>query len=129
MKYESFSIRIEPSSGSSYAVSVQSPQGEGQAGEIRDLIVCPSTPVSPALDAGKDLYRTLFKDEVASLFHSSLGGLRGQNRGLRINISINPRRPELAPFQKLPWELLCRPETEDFLCLSRRTPVVRSLEA
>jgi tetratricopeptide (TPR) repeat protein len=129
MKYESFSIRIELSPGSLYAVSVQSPQGEGQAAEIRELIARPSVPAAPALDVGKDLYRTLFKDEVANLFHSSLGGLRGRNRGLRINISINPRSPELAHFQKLPWELLCRPETEDFLCLSRRTPVVRSLEA
>jgi tetratricopeptide (TPR) repeat protein len=75
------------------------------------------------------LFRTLFRDEVASLFHTSLGSLRGRHHGLRINISINPRRPELAPFQTLPWELLCRPETEDHLCLSRRTPVVRSLEA
>src|SRR5689334_7353847 len=103
MKYESFSIRIEPSPGSSYTVSVQSPQGEGQVGEIRELIAPSSTPSAPALDIGKDLYRTLFKDEVASLFHTNLGGLRGQNRGLRINISINPRCPELASFQKLPW--------------------------
>ncbi len=126
MKYESFTIRIEPSPGSSYAVSVQSPQGEGRAAGIQDSIARPS---AQALDVGKELYRTLFKDEVASLFHTTLGGLRGRNRGLRISISINPRRPELAPFQKLPWELLCRPETEDFLCLSRRTPVVRSLDA
>jgi tetratricopeptide (TPR) repeat protein len=150
MKYESFSLRIEPSSSGSYAVSVQSPQGEGQgtfqvlrigerpwdgaglgpdrAGEIRDLGTPHSTRKAPALDAGKELFRALFRDEVASLFHASLGSLRGQHQGLRINISINPRRPELAPLQKLPWELLCRPETEDFLCLSRRTPVVRSLE-
>lgn len=83
----------------------------------------------PALEIGKDLFRALFRGEVANLFHSSVGGLRGRLEGLRINIAIDPRRPELAPFQKLPWELLCRPETEDVLCLSRRTPVVRSLDA
>jgi Tfp pilus assembly protein PilF len=151
MKYESFSMRIEPAPGSSYVVSVQSPQGEGQgtfqiprideppwvgakpgsdrAGEIRDLVTPLSTPKAQAIDPGKELFRALFRDEVANLFHASLGSLRGRHQGLRINISINPRRPELAPLQKLPWELLCRPETEDFLCLSRRTPVVRSLEA
>src|SRR4051812_10381030 len=151
MKYESFALRIEPSSGGSYAVSVQSPQGEGQgtfqvlrsseppwaeaesgpgrAGESRELDTPLSTREAPALDIGKELFRSLFRDEAANLFHACLGSLRGQHQGLRINISIDPRRPELAPLQKLPWELLCRPETEDFLCLSRRTPVVRSLEA
>lgn len=151
MKYESFFLRIEPGPCSSYAVSVQSPQGEGQGvfriprfgepvraggepgpdrtGELRHLAVSLPAPDAPALDAGKELFRALFRDEVASLFHASVGGLRGRYQGLRINIAINPRLPDLAPLQKLPWELLCRPETEDFLCLSRRTPVVRSLEA
>jgi tetratricopeptide (TPR) repeat protein len=151
MRYESFSLRIEPSPGDSYAVSVRSPQGEGRGtfqlprtvepprararsgsgrtGEPRDLAPALSTPEVAALDAGKDLFRALFRDEVAGLFHASLGSLRGRHQGLRIDISSDPRRPELAPLQRLPWELLCRPETEDFLCLSRRTPVVRYLEA
>jgi len=152
MKYENFSMRIEPAAGDSYAVSVQSPQGEGReafqlprlgeppragarpgagrTGEVRDLrVLLSATPETPALDTGKELFQALFRGEVANLFHASLGSLRGRNQGLRIDVSINPRRPELAPLQKLPWELLCRPETEDFLCLSRRTPVVRSLEA
>jgi len=151
MKYESFSLRIEPSSGGSYAVSVRSPQGEGQGtfqvlrtgetpwagvepgpdrvGESRDVATPRSIRKAPAIDAGKELFRSLFRDEVGSLFHASLGSLRGQQQGLRIDIAIDPRRPESASLQKLPWELLCRPETEDFLCLSRRTPVVRSLEA
>lgn len=126
MKYESFSIRIEPSSGGSYAVSVQSPKGEG-----RGTFQLPrqSEPASPVLDAGKEIFRALFREEVAGLFHSSLGGLQGRQHGLRICVSIDPRCPDLAPLQKLPWELLCRPETEDFLSLSRSTPVVRSLDA
>lgn len=150
MKYESFSIRFEPSSGGLFAVSVQSPQGEGQASfrvprkgepplarsepqpgraaEMRDLESRHSPP-PPALDVGIELFRSLFVGEVGGLFHASLGSLRGRHYGLRISISINPRSPELAPLQNLPWEQLCRPETEDFLCLSRSTPVVRSLEA
>ena len=151
MKYESLSLRIEPGPGGSYVVSVQSPQGEGRgtfqipplgerlwprteprpdrSGEIRHLVTPSAPPGALALGAGKELFRALFRDEAASLFHSSLGSLRGRHQGLRINIAINPRLPESASLQKLPWELLCRPETEDFLCLSRRTPVVRSLEA
>jgi Tfp pilus assembly protein PilF len=148
MKHENFSMRIEPAAGNSYAVSVRSPQGEGREtfqlprigepswaaarrrGETRDLITPLSTTLeAPALDVGKELFRALFRGEIANLFHASLGSLRGRHQGLRIDVSIDPRRPELAPLQKSPWELLCRPETEDFLCLSRRTPVVRSLEA
>src|SRR6266545_4353112 len=151
MRYESFTLRIEPGPSSSYAVSVQSPQGEGRgtfrvpgvgepvragaepgpdrAGAFRHLVITSTTPEAPALDAGKELFRALFRGEVANLFHASLGSLRGRHQGLRIDLAIDPKRPELAPLQKLPWELLCRPETEDFLCLSRRTPVVRSLEA
>ncbi len=147
MKYESFSLRIEPSAGGSYAVSVRSPQGEGQgtfqalpigetpepgperAGESRDVATPRALRKAPALEMGKELFRSLFREEAANLFHASLGSLRGQHQGLRIDIAINPRRPESASLQKLPWELLCRPETEDFLCLSRRTPVVRYLEA
>jgi tetratricopeptide (TPR) repeat protein len=151
MKYESFSLRIEPSPGSSYAVSVQSPQGEGQ-GTIevfrlddrlwsdarpgsprtegsRDLTVTRPVPEASVLDVGKGLFRALFTGEIASLFHASLGGLPGRQQGLRIHLSINPRHPESARLQQLPWELLCRPETEDFLGLSRRTPIVRSLDA
>jgi tetratricopeptide (TPR) repeat protein len=132
MKYERFSLRIEPGPGGSHAVSVQSPQGEGQGTFQVPPMGEPlwaGVGKAPALDAGKDLFRALFRDEAASLFHTSLGSLRGPHQGLRIDIAINPRLPESAPLQKLPWELLCRPETEDFLCLSRRTPVVRSLEA
>ena len=127
MKYESFSIRIEPSPEGPYAVSVASPQGEGLGTLQVPRAVEPRK--SRALDTGKELFRALFTDEVSGLLRASLGSLRGPHEGLRINISINPRRPELALLQELPWELLCRPETEDFLCLSRRTPVVRSLEA
>ena len=118
MKYESFTLRIEPGHGSSYAVSVQSPQGEGRG-----------TFQIPPLDDGKELFRALFRDQVASLFHTSLGSLRTRQQGLRIDIAINPQSPELAPLQTLQWERLCWPETDDVLCLSRRTPVARFLEA
>ena len=151
MRYETFSLRLEPSTDGSYAVSVRSPQGEGHGtfqlpgtGELRgvaspsgagpeaggrDLAPCLATPRAPALEAGKELFRALFRGEVANLFHASLGSLRGPSQGLRIEVAIDPRRPESARLQQLPWELLCRPETEDFLALSRRTTVVRSLDA
>jgi len=151
MRYESFSLRIEPSPDGSFAVSVQSPQGEGQGtlhvpatggpspaaagpgkgrgGEVRDAAHSAATRQAVALAAGKELFRALFRGEVAGLFHASLGSLGDPRQGLRICLAIDPRRPKSACLQQLSWELLCRPETEDFLCLSRRTPVVRSLAA
>lgn len=47
--------------------------------------------------------------------------------GLRVLIEVDPRQPELAPIQVLPWETLYNPETGDFLALSGKTPVARSL--
>jgi tetratricopeptide (TPR) repeat protein len=151
MRYESFSLHLEPSADGSYAVSVQSPQGEGRGtfqlagiGELRgaasppgagraagsrDLTPRLAAPQAPALETGKELFRALFRGEVANLLHASLGSLRGPSQGLRIEVAIDPRLPGSARLQKLPWELLCRPETEDFLALSRRTTVVRSLAA
>jgi tetratricopeptide (TPR) repeat protein len=149
MKYETFSVRIEPATVGSFAVSVRSPQGEGKGtfqlprifdpsgtntesgrtGVSRDLVPRSAAPQEAPLDAGRELFRALFTGEVSSLFHACLGSLRGRTQGLRIDIAIDPRRAEAGALQKLPWELLCRPETEDFLGLSRRTPVVRSLDA
>jgi len=128
MRYESFSLRIEPGPDGSYVVSVRSPRGEGQ-GTFQLPRAALAAGGAAALDAGRDLFRALVRDEAAGLFYASLGSLRGPHQGLRINIAVNPRCREEAPLQRLPWELLCRPETEDFLCLSRQTPVVRSLEA
>jgi tetratricopeptide (TPR) repeat protein len=151
MRYESFTLRIEPARDGAFAVAVESPQGEGRGsfhvpgggaltsaaagragdrdGEVRDLTLPAASRKVLALDAGKQLFRALFRDEVGILFHASLGSLGDERLGLRIGLVIDPRHPGSARLLELPWELLCRPETEDFLCLSRRTPVVRSLAA
>ena len=68
-------------------------------------------------EIGTSLFRALFAGEVASLFHASLSSLPGEGYGLRIRLELDLRNPELAPLQELPWELLCRPETGDFLVL------------
>jgi hypothetical protein len=78
---------------------------------------------------GISLFHALFAGEVASLFNASLSSLPREGYGLRIRLELDPWNPKLAPIQELPWELLCRPETRDFLCLSRRTPIVHSLHA
>jgi hypothetical protein len=47
---------------------------------------------------------------------------------LRVRIRVNLRDHTLAPLLDLPWELLYRKDTEEFLALSRGTPVVRALD-
>jgi tetratricopeptide (TPR) repeat protein len=154
MLYEDFVIRISSGSAGVYTVQIQSPAGEGHGdfsipaglaggasrhgapgSEDRHLNLQvsgdppPRGPDVSSLQMGIDLFRALFADEVMGLFRASLAGLPSDGHGLRIRLELNPREPGLAPLHDLPWELLCRPETLDFLGLSRKTPIVRVLDA
>lgn len=78
---------------------------------------------------GGSLFRALFAGQVRSLFDQSLGKVEAvADRGLRIQLKLNPQHPDLARLYSLPWELLFRPDTHDFLSLSRLSPVVRYLD-
>jgi hypothetical protein len=78
---------------------------------------------------GGSLFRSLFAGQVRSLFDQSLGKIEAvADRGLRIQLKLNPQHPDLARLYSLPWELLFRPDTHDFLSLSRLSPVVRYLD-
>jgi len=107
---------------------------EGGGGRVplpRHVEVLPEPPrpiLTPEIAGGK-LFGALFAGEVESLFHESLGRLAGgPPQGLRIRLVLDPRDPELARLHGLPWELLYRARTQDFLGLSRATPIVRSLD-
>ncbi|HEX5717004.1 MAG TPA: CHAT domain-containing protein [Thermoanaerobaculia bacterium] len=76
---------------------------------------------------GGQLFRSLFSGQINDLLLQSLS-LVGPRRGLRIRLRINPRGVGLERLHGLPWELLFREDTDDFLALSRRTPIVRSLD-
>jgi tetratricopeptide (TPR) repeat protein len=54
--------------------------------------------------------------------------IRERQRGLRIKLHIDPEDPSLARLASLPWELMYRKETRDFLNLSRYTPILRYLD-
>lgn len=88
----------------------------------------PGTP-SPR-QVGETLFRTLFAGQVGLLFAQSRGLVARQGQGLRVRLRfrLDPSDPRLIVLHGLPWELLCDPDTRDFLALSRRTPVVRSLD-
>lgn len=79
---------------------------------------------------GEALFRTLFTGQVGLLFAQSRGAVAHQEQGLRVRLRfrLDPADPRLILLHELPWELLCDPETRDFLALSRRTPVVRSID-
>lgn len=46
-----------------------------------------------------------------------------EGKGVRLKLRIQP--PE---FAQLPWEFLLEPRRDEYICLSRETPVVRYLE-
>lgn len=144
MEYEDFELQIGPRSREGLVVRVlRSPAGEGEAlaripgnpgypeplaGAARHLVgeACGLTG-SPA-EVGGDLFRSVFTGQIAALLQRSLSRLEPPLRGLRVRVRINPRDRTLASLQRLPWELLYREDTEDFLALSRCTPVVRVLD-
>jgi hypothetical protein len=150
IEYEDFSIKIEPQREGLYPVIVlRSPAGQGQSsfrlpvdpdelgdlGEmvrstgpkrdaVRHTIQAPDA--SQALQGiGDRLFNALFAGLARSLFDQSLGMIRERQKGLRIKLHIDPEEASLA---SLPWELLYRKETRDFLSLSRSTPIVRYLD-
>jgi hypothetical protein len=80
-------------------------------------------------DVGEALFRSLFTGKVRSLYDQSVGSTAAKpGCGLRIQLKLNPEHPDLARLYSLPWELLYRPDTQDFLSLSRMSPVVRYLD-
>lgn len=78
---------------------------------------------------GSELFRSLFAGQIRTLFDQSVGSTSAKSdTGLRIQIKLNPEHPDLARLYSLPWEFLFRPDTQDFLSLSRLSPVVRYLD-
>jgi hypothetical protein len=82
-----------------------------------------------AQQVGDQLFRSLFSGQVKSLYDQSLGSLSSRSGcGLRIKLKFDAQDQELAQLISLPWEFLWRGETQDFLSLSRLSPVVRYLD-
>jgi hypothetical protein len=154
IQYEDFALKIEPKRGDVYPVIVlSSPAGEGRSSfslpydldEIGDVLfdlgqtvrssgraplpdVAPAATRTPPQQIGDQLFNALFSGSVRSLLDQSLGMIRERERGLRIKLHIDPEDPSLAYLASLPWELMYRKETRDFLNLSRFTPIVRYLD-
>jgi hypothetical protein len=77
---------------------------------------------------GSALYQALFAGKVGSLFDESRGHAESAERGLRIKLRMDLHRPELTWLASLPWELLYRAETREYLALNLASPIVRYLD-
>lgn len=77
-------------------------------------------------DVGEWLFDLVFNGEVLELFQRSLDfAARTPDCGLRVEITYDPRDPHLDRLQSLPWELLRRPGTPEYLVLNSSSPIVR----
>jgi len=82
-----------------------------------------------AKDLGSALFDAVFSDPIGPLLYTRLGALGGdESRRLRIKLMLDLADPVQRELHGLPWELLYREHTGDFLGSLRRTPVVRYLE-
>lgn len=155
-QYMDFSIRIGPSREGIYPVSVSSPAGEGLSsfkipfersefgpilGALSKAVQHPDSQASRGIglqeestggpspkEAGILLFDSLFTGTCRSLFDQSLGMLRESEKGLRVKLHINPEEDSLLDVSRLPWELMYKSDTREFLNLSIQTPLVRYLE-
>jgi hypothetical protein len=149
--FEEIALRFRPDGNGAYIVQVvHSPYGcrdvrfdpkdlESSLSTLslshrasRDLAGAQSSrePSRPAPEVmGDSLFRALFRDDLLWTFLLSLGRIEGkEDVGLRIRLIFDPMDPALRPLLALPWELLYRLDTRDFLARSRFTPIVRYLE-
>jgi formylglycine-generating enzyme required for sulfatase activity len=72
---------------------------------------------------GQTLFDAVFQGDVRSLFYESRLKAEHEEKGVRLKLRI--QAPE---FARLPWEFLLEPRRDEYICLSRDTPVVRYLE-
>ena len=73
---------------------------------------------------GGKLFNAAFHDETLTSFRRSRDEAERQKKGLRVKLRLNDV-PELAD---LPWEYLYDASRQQFLALSKETPIVRFLE-
>jgi Tfp pilus assembly protein PilF len=149
VKTQSFRLQIGKGPAKDYVAQVLlSPRGEGSdrlalpfsAAEVAGLTASFARSISggrhvaveeikePELSPealGERLFAALFQGEILSLYERSLEADTGV--GLRLELMLDPRDPDLAAVQALPWELLRKPGTSEFLALSPQSPIVRYL--
>ncbi len=128
--YLDFELQIEPldDNGLNPVQVLRAPAGEANgACDAHALVTqwqnaaAPAT-VQEARALGGALFEALFQDEIRNRLDVSLRLATVQQAGLRIRLRIED--PGVAT---LPWELLFDARSDEFLALSRSTPLVRYL--
>ena len=146
LSYLDFELELGTAQGREFPVVARSPAGEARAtmrfpydelameSRLKDLQIAllrsagkhrqvPSSEQQAVRDFGQALFDSLFTGEVRNRYDVSLQQARGQGKGLRIRLQIQP--PAVAA---LPWEYLYDPRQAEYCCLSVETPLVRYLE-
>jgi outer membrane protein assembly factor BamD (BamD/ComL family) len=82
-----------------------------------------STEMEAVKGCGERLFRAVFTDDVYACFLRSRDAAREEEKGLRVRLRI-----DVPEFHDYPWELLYNAHLNQFLALSKDTPVVRYLE-
>lgn len=157
MKYQDFVVRIgRMPEGRLKASVLRSPAGEGEASVTvppwLEEALGASAGLDPDVDGsraagtsaqrdmkrrprekleeialGRRLYELIFSGVVGRLWDQSLGAIGGRrDAGLRLRLQLDLAHAEF--LADLPWEQMCRGDTDAYLSLDRRTPVLRHLE-
>ncbi|MCC7162672.1 MAG: CHAT domain-containing protein [Anaerolineae bacterium] len=139
--YLTLDLLIERAGDSYRALIVDSPVGQANAafaspfqppeldsfmariGRRAPISGANATPEEMLKQFGKTLFNAVFHDEVLTSFRRSRDAADNADKGLRIKLRLD-EVPELAD---LPWEYLYDATRENFLALSRETPIVRFL--
>lgn len=131
LKFLDFDLEIEAARTDGLcALSVRSPGGEAEGlldpgllpEELRGTVITPPATLQEARTLGGALFEAVFQDDIASRFQVSRQLAEAQQAGLRIRLRLGA--PEL---RALPWELLFDARKDEFVALSRETPLVRYL--
>lgn len=144
MEYLNFDVEITTGTGRVYPVRViESPAGEARetmqfpfgelelenklqalqiallssGGRYRKILPPEQQTVK---DFGQALFDALLTNEVRARYDVSLREATSQGKGLRLKLRISS--PDLAA---LPWEFMYDSRQGEYVCLSRKTPVVR----
>lgn len=129
LSFEEIVLRIQRTEpdGRCVVQVANSPYGSG-AESPADFALLSSASDDPdenPLSLADGLFKTLFSGRVLEVFHKCVGRIeKSPGTGLRIRLLLDPAN---AQVNSLPWELLYRTETRDFLASNPHTPLVREL--
>ena len=141
-EYQNFDIIIEQAGDRYRARVIHSPCGQAMVGfdspfsplELENFVLRMGRPQigmrrldSPEMEAvkifGTRLFKTVFCNDVYACYLRSMDNVLNQGMGLRIRLRIN-----VPDFHNLPWEYLYNPQIDQFLALSKDTPIIRYVE-